>query len=576
VVFVALILAPPVMAKSLYLASDHHSSQFDAWSINPDGTVDFQAVYGLHYSTDPAGIAIDEDSGVMFITSEFSGGVEMVDPVTLTYLGVSAGPSNLAGIDIDDMDDIVFAVQRYTSNLYIFRWHEDTLTLTQEAMIVLPNCSGAFGLALDEFMDVLWVADSAGNMVRAYDVGVSSWDQIAEIPELAFRPSHMPIDIAVDRVREAVFTVSMNRGAWTPPGAGSNLISRYDLASGVETTATLSCQGVGIAVDEATGFAYITLSPYCSYPYRGRVESWDPGTSPWTQVDSDLVAGSPAGIATANISYNPLKLAKNDVIEGEVYVGSQFTYEITYENPNPFEVTNAWILDTLPPELDFVSATHGGIYDAVEHTVDWELGTLPAEMAPVTVDLVVKVNDAAVPGSVIYNYVTIGGDQLPDTTVIDDEGSSDPGDEPGTPIGESIPVPVDIKPMSCPNPLGTRDRGVVPVAIVGTTDFDVMDVDPATVTLEGVAPVRWAYEDAATPYEPYIGKQDCMDCTTAGMDGFMDLTLKFDAQELVEALGEVEDGECRVLVLAGGTLLEDGTQGPPIFGEDVVRILDKR
>ena len=125
-------------AKSLYLASEHHQSLFDAWNINPNGTVTKQATYNLQYSTDPAGIALDNDSGTLFITSEFSGGVELVDPVTLTYLGVSAGPSNLAGIDVDDTNDIVYAVRRYSNELYLFKWDAIAIIRSVALPIILP------------------------------------------------------------------------------------------------------------------------------------------------------------------------------------------------------------------------------------------------------------------------------------------------------------------------------------------------------------------------------------------------------------------------------------------------------
>ncbi len=55
-----------------------------------------------------------------------------------------------------------------------------------------------------------------------------------------------------------------------------------------------------------------------------------------------------------------------------------------------------------------------------------------------------------------------------------------------------------------------------------------------------------------------------------GPDGLEDLTLKFDAQEIVAAIGAVTDGECLVLEVTGN--LKDGT---PIQGEDVVVILKK-
>ena len=39
-----------------------------------------------------------------------------------------------------------------------------------------------------------------------------------------------------------------------------------------------------------------------------------------------------------------------------------------------------------------------------------------------------------------------------------------------------INVAVDIKPGSCPNPLNIKSKGVLPVAILGTEDFDVKDI----------------------------------------------------------------------------------------------------
>jgi Lectin C-type domain len=143
-----------------------------------------------------------------------------------------------------------------------------------------------------------------------------------------------------------------------------------------------------------------------------------------------------------------------------------------------------------------------------------------------------------------------------------------------------IEVSVDIKPGSCPNPLNVRSKGVLPVAVLGTEDFDVTMIDPGTVGLhrEGVedeqgdpiivSPLRWAYEDVATPFEG--DKDNCYDCSEEGPDGFLDLTLKCDMQEIVVALGDVEDGDCLALALEGQVL-----DGMPIVGEDVVVILKK-
>ena len=457
-----LALAGTAAAKSVYLIADHHTAQFDAWEQKPDGTVDYQADYGLTYATDPAGVAIWEDpnsdAAYLFVTSEFNlAGVELVDADSMTSIGkASADTSDLAGIDIDDVNLVVYTVKRYSNKLYVYDWNPATIVLTAKfgSPFTLPNCTGAFGIALDENSGVLWVADAASNKARAYDV--TDPTNPTENTSLSFTPSHLPIDIAVDRNRGVVYTVSMNAGAWTPPGAGSNLLSKYDLATGTETTGTLSCQGVGVAVEELTGYVYVTVSPYCagSYPYQGQVQAWDTSITPWIQIDAKTVPGSPAGIAIGSVSVNPLNLAKNDVIQGGgVSIGSQFTYKITCDNVDNAtqDATNVSILDTLPVELDFVSATNGGEYDGVTHTVLWDIGTIPAGQSGPEIDLVVKVNQNATPGSTINNYCaieyTLGG-QGGSTTVTDDENSDDPNDEPGTPVLPNIPVAVDIKPGS--------------------------------------------------------------------------------------------------------------------------------
>lgn len=128
-------------------------------------------------------------------------------------------------------------------------------------------------------------------------------------------------------------------------------------------------------------------------------------------------------------------------------------------------------------------------------------------------------------------------------------------------------VALDIKPNACPNPLNVKSKGVLPVAIVGTEDFDVTDIDLASIRLEGVAPIRSSIEDVSTPL---LEKQNECDCISEGADGIDDLTLKFDTQEIVSTLGEVVDGDKLVLTLTGE--LSDGTA---IEGKDCIIILSK-
>lgn len=141
-------------------------------------------------------------------------------------------------------------------------------------------------------------------------------------------------------------------------------------------------------------------------------------------------------------------------------------------------------------------------------------------------------------------------------------------------------ISLDIKPGSCPNPLNVKapkidawvqtdqnpvaskmqpddppkPKPVLPVAILGTVDFDVSDIDPTSVVLEGVPALRWNIEDVSTP----VGEdaEEC-ECNTLGADGYPDLTLKFDKGLIVEALGEVYDGDVVALTITGE--LSNGT-----------------
>jgi hypothetical protein len=135
---------------------------------------------------------------------------------------------------------------------------------------------------------------------------------------------------------------------------------------------------------------------------------------------------------------------------------------------------------------------------------------------------------------------------------------------------QGFSVDIDIKPQSCPNPLNVNSKGVVSVAILGTASFDVMTVDPEMVRLEGVAPMRWSFEDVSTPADdgdPYA-------CTTEGPDGMMDMTFKFKTQEIVEALdGDISDGDLIFLYLTGR--LRPEFDGSPFAGQDWVVILKK-
>ncbi len=75
----------------------------------------------------------------------------------------------------------------------------------------------------------------------------------------------------------------------------------------------------------------------------------------------------------------------------------------------------------------------------------------------------------------------------------------------------------------------------LPVAVLGTGEFDVFEVVPESCRLEGVPAQSWDYGDVSRPFVGDLA--DEMSCTTDGPDGFTDLTLEFDRDSIVAAVG---------------------------------------
>ena len=454
---IALVIPAAGSAKSLYMLANHHINQFDAWNINPDGTVTYQATYNLSFVNEPSGMGVDADSATLFITDEFNvpgndPAIELVNAVSMKSLGkvvvldASGKPvRNLAGIDVDDKNNIVYIVKRNTPDIYVYDWDPnyinaqdpDNVIVDARAMRLragypkaLTGVSGMFGIALDEREGVLYVADSKGKMVKGFDT--NTWNEV-----LSYTPSIVPCGIAVDRRRKIIYTTAPDLakeeccfGLRNIFGHdGFTIISKYDITTGSETIMDmrkvgLDHGGMGLGVDEITGYLYVTGG--CT---GDDLTIWDPNPTnppapdiPFTLLQNTGQIGNPAALSIGNISYNPLNLK---ILESKcVNAGEEMTYSICYgsEEKKDFDVTNIKIVDNLPDpsKVSFISATDGGVYDPATNTVTWHLGDLPGGSPPRCVQVTVLVNPALPQMEYITNFATITSDQTPPTTVADE------------------------------------------------------------------------------------------------------------------------------------------------------------
>lgn len=157
--------------------------------------------------------------------------------------------------------------------------------------------------------------------------------------------------------------------------------------------------------------------------------------------------------------------------EGEV-----ITYTITVENVgDSMPWSNVSIVDYLPGEgLTDISPDAGGSID-FDGNVVWSLAPIgPGGNAVLTITA--TVNGTA--GNTITNTAALGGVLPPDPNAENDASSVDitvQEDELG------LEIEIDIKPGNEDNSINLKSKGVIPVAILTTSDFDALTVDPLTV-----------------------------------------------------------------------------------------------
>ena len=411
-----------VTAKSLYVIADIIGATEDitqpvqSYNIGVDGTLTFQAQYDIpHRTLGAVGMAIDSDSGYVFITYEDSNVIQLLNPVTMTDAGTTTAPDarDLAGIVYDHDKSLLYCVDRLTSNLYVYNWFGGNARLSHVpgSPFRLSNAS-AYGIALDEIDDLLYVANF-DKTVTVYRT--SDWSLVDTITL-----SRAAISIAVDVKNGFIYT----GGGYV----GNMFLTQYHLATGIEAEVQVEPDAgvMGLGVDADTGLIYISTGRN-NQPGGDNLLVYDKALN---QIDIVTAIGNPTGLAIPgkDIGYNPLNLRKQ-VLRGAdantdfddmktVGADNTYTYGISFENNNDFIVTDMYIVDILPKEVTFVTADDDGVngqYDAKTHTYTWTYMELPPGTS-VLLEITVQVNPDIDVGTVITNWATISTNETPPTT----------------------------------------------------------------------------------------------------------------------------------------------------------------
>jgi len=411
-------------AKSLYVLGGVQSSTpgltepVYAYDIGVNGALTFQTQHGIpHSMLGAVGLAIDSDSGYLFVTYEASGEIQLVDGITMTGAGrvEAADAIDLAGIVYDHAKKLLYCVDRGRERLYVYNWDAKTPSLTRVtgSPFTLWGDVHAFGIALDEIDGLLYVTNATGT-VAVYST--SNWSRVKKI-EL----SRIAISVAVD---------VMNGFLYTGGGfAGNNYLTQYHLATGVEAEVRVEPDAgvMGLGVDPDTGLVYMGTGAN-NAPGGDNLLVYD---TELNQIGKLHIGGNSAGLAIPgkDIGFNPLHLTKelirgavDDTAPGEmpsVGAGKTITYGIGFSNlGNEFTVTDVTLVDALPHSVTFISADDdrvGGSYDSKTHTYTWSWADLPPGWSTL-LELTVRVDSDVDTGTIISNSVTINSNETAPAT----------------------------------------------------------------------------------------------------------------------------------------------------------------
>ncbi len=414
------VISGSATGKSLYVLSDinGYPQPLQAYDIAANGTLEFQAEYIIpRYNNGAVGLAIDSDSGYLFVTYVYWNYIILINSETMTTVPemvYAPGAWNLAGIVYNHKKGLLYCVDRGRYLLWVYKWDPNTITLTpvDGAPFTLKNAS-AYGIALDEVDQVLYVANS-NNKIYAYNT--SDWSLKRTITL-----NRSAVSVAVDVKNGYLYA----GGGYV----GNPYLTQYHLASNTQLETLVEPNAaagvIGVAVDPNSSRVYITTGND-NEPGGDNVRVYDKYLHP---IQTLYVDGNPTGLVIPGkeIGYNPLGLKKSvlKIVNGDgsasnsVDAGDLVTYRICFSNKdNDFTVEDVDVVDTLPNQVSFVSASDDGVfgeYDPKTHTYNWLYPTLVTG-STACLDITVKVNQDVLPGTTITNSVTVNSNTTPQTT----------------------------------------------------------------------------------------------------------------------------------------------------------------
>ena len=546
------------------------------FEVNSDGTLARQDTVSVPTGAYSAvGLAVSTKNKLLFVSHEFSATLDVIDGETgAAKPGLTIpGTSNIAGIVVSESRNRLYAVDRGNPHIYVYTMNSDG-TVTR---VLSEEFDAAYGVwGIDVWGDKLYCTHGYNeyNKVTVYDLDSKVKDQEYTTIQA------MNMAIAVDGIDSSNILFYTT---WTTQSTSSNTVTQFNTNTGEEKFIVLGKDGRGLSVNPALGVVYAvagdsydtTATELRTY---GKSQFTTSASNSPAPLGSEDLSGNPTDVVAVGITFDPdLTIEIIDPADKNVKMCNDVTFEINITNPSSDQ---ALIVDDMEDNYDaavmrFVSSSVTPTDSTDDGNITWENLSQRIELDSVwTFTKTFYAYEGATPTFETLKVTSAALEdgtpvEIDNTIYFDIEYSETPC---------IIEVAFDVHPKSCPNPITLKSGGVTPMAIMGTEDLNVYDIDASTlqITIDGevITPVKYSYEDV---WEPYTGAQDeeadrdqcsayeCVldvngECVDNPGDEIMDLTFKFKTKDL----RGLDEG-VHYLTIEGE--MNDGT---PITGKDVI------
>ena len=393
--------------KKLYVVTNHNDCEISYFRTVDDGLMLQGTEDTMYFGSGPIGLAVDPKYGRVFVGYHGNTVVGIINAETMKPEATLNTDFALDGIKWDQINERLYCLEKYGDEIAVFQWYSENNEFIHLGNMMLSDFQGpGCDIALNREDGLLYVTNGT-TMIYSYALNemANPWPQKSS-QNISVSRKAVGIDFRSNSGKRYIYT---GGGYYNPyheylvrtevGGAGSNEIHLGQYTS-----------VLGVSVDNDTGFVYVTT--WNETTATAEIRVYDGELTKLLYSNSSYTNGTATGICVLNAA--PQKspdfyLAVDDQLTVCVEPPDQITYDIHYKAEG-HTATNVEVIDYLPVELDFDSATDGGVYDSASRTVTWTLPDFTGSENS-HLYLTANVNDRAKPAGRILNFCKIESDE---------------------------------------------------------------------------------------------------------------------------------------------------------------------